>query len=188
MPGRWGLPESGEWWYYLRMKSGKAWITAAVLASLVLDGCGTQRMVKPTDNTITPEVAPKPVETSSEIRNASGEARQNVARKASKGRSTRTSMIKVVESSGIASGVSNSATVSSKAGSGKGYLVVLGVLAVVGGFYALMRRKGPSGTNPPHGGSAGQRGVQMSAGAPQGGVNNTTGNPGASTGPPGPPG
>jgi hypothetical protein len=176
------------------MKPGKAWITAAVLASLVLDGCGTQQMVKPTDNTTAPEAASKPAGTSQEIQGASGEARQNVARKASRsetssrGKSTRTRRIKVVESSAVASGISGSATVSSKAGPGRGYLVVLGVLAVVAVAYALMRRKGPSGNFPPSGGSAGRGGAQMSAGAPQGGVGNTASQPGASTGPPGPPG
>lgn len=174
------------------MKSGKAWITAAILAGFVLEGCGTQQMVKPTDNTTTPEASDtsneavsKPVEKTSGIRNASGEARQNVARKT---RKSRTAPRKVVEKSGVASGVSSSATVSSKAGPGRGYLVVLGVLAVVAVAYALMRRKGSSGKYPPQGGSAGRGGAQMSAGSPQGGVGNTTSQPGASTGPPGPSG
>ena len=173
------------------MKSGKAWITAAVRASLVLDGCGTQQMVKPADNTSAPEAVSKPVEKAKEIRGASGEASQNVARKAarsetsSRGKSARTRRIKVVESSAVASGVSSSATISSKAGPGKGYLIVLGVLAAIAVAYALMRRKGSSGNYPPQGGVAGRGGAQMSAGAPQGGVGNTASQPGASTGPPG---
>jgi len=168
------------------MKPGRAWITAAVLVSIVMDGCGTQQMVKPTDNTITPEVASKPVEKAPEIRKASVEARQNVARKASGGRSTRVKKVKVVESSSVASGVSNSATVWAKAGSGKGVWVILAILAVVVVVYAATRRKGRDGT-PPYstgGRQLGQRNAQMSAGAPQDGGSR----PGASTGPPGPPG
>ena len=167
------------------MKSGKAWITVAVLASFVLDGCGTQRMVKPTDNTITPEAASGSAENIPVIPKTPEVASQNVAKGAGKRKSKR---IRVIESSSIASGVANSATISAKAGAGKRALGALGFLAIIAVAYALMRRKGSSGTIPPQGGSSGQRGAQMSAGSPQGGVSNTGNQAGSSTGPPGPSG
>ena len=41
------------------MNFGKTWITAAVLAGFILDGCGPKQMVKPSDNKAEPAAAVK---------------------------------------------------------------------------------------------------------------------------------